>query len=91
MRRAPQIDPYAITLGGAASDLGEGFGAADSRAIVFLQFLQLQFVLGRNCDDKDAQKCLINKGSIDWTIVRPGVLTNGPPTGRHEVLEQLFE
>jgi len=29
---------------------------------------------------------LIKKSGLDWTIVRPGILTNSPKTGRYRVL-----
>lgn len=64
-----------------------GFGAGESRnAISCLQRLPFRFFLGRAYDDKDIQERLIAKSSLDWTIVRPGILTNGPRTGRYRVL-----
>ncbi|MGB6923942.1 MAG: NAD(P)-binding oxidoreductase, partial [Methyloceanibacter sp.] len=29
----------------------------------------------------------IRRSSLDWVIVRPGILTNGARTGRYQVLE----
>jgi len=64
-----------------------GFGAGDSRAsISWLQRLPFQIVFGRAYDDKSLQERLIKESGLDWTIVRPGVLTAGPRTGRYEVL-----
>jgi putative NADH-flavin reductase len=66
-----------------------GFGAGDSRAsISWLQRLPFQIVFGRAYDDKSLQEGLIKESGLDWTIVRPGVLTGGPRTGRYEVLTE---
>ncbi|GJE57367.1 NAD(P)H-binding protein [Methylobacterium sp. WL9] len=66
-----------------------GFGTGDSRAAVgLLQRLPFQLVFGRAYDDKDAQEMRIRKSGLDWTFVRPGVLTGGANTGRYQVLEQ---
>ena len=60
-----------------------GFGAGDSRAsISCLQRLPFQMVFGRAYADKSVQERLIKDSSLDWTIVRPGVLTTaGEPGG----------
>jgi putative NADH-flavin reductase len=64
-----------------------GFGAGDSReAIGCLQHIPFRLFLGRAYDDKDIQEHLIKKSGLDWTIVRPGILTNSPKTGRYRVL-----
>ena len=33
-------------------------------------------------------KGLIKESGLDWTIARPGVLTNGPHTGRYQILSE---
>ncbi len=69
-----------------------GFGAGDSRAsISCLQRLPFQIVFGRAYDDKSLQERLIKESGLDWTIARPGVLTNGPRTGRYKVLAEASE
>ena len=66
-----------------------GFGAGDSRAsISCLQRLPFQVVFGRAYEDKTLQEQLIKESELDWTIVRPGVLTNGPHTGRYQILSE---
>lgn len=40
-------------------------------------------------EDKDRQEALIRASDTDWTIVRPGFLTNGPLTGKYRVLTDL--
>ena len=66
-----------------------GFGAGDSRnAVGLVQAVPFRLLLGRAYDDKDVQERLIKKSDLDWTIVRPGILTNSPPGGRYRVLEK---
>jgi putative NADH-flavin reductase len=70
-----------------------GLGAGDSRghggllydAVVFPLFLK------RVYDDKDVQEWIIRSSGLDWTIVRPGLLTNRPATGRYRVLPAAQE
>jgi putative NADH-flavin reductase len=64
-----------------------GFGTGDSReAIGLLQRLPFRLVFGRAYDDKDAQEMRIRRSGLDWTFVRPGVLTPGAATNRYKVL-----
>lgn len=66
-----------------------GFGAGDSRAsISCLQRVPFRLLLGRAYDDKSVQERIIKESALDWTIVRPGVLTNGSRTGRYKVLDE---
>jgi len=41
------------------------------------------FILPFYFGDKVRQEAVIRASSLDWTIVRPGVLTNGPQLGRY--------
>ena len=69
-----------------------GFGAGDSRAsISCLQRLPFKVVFGRAYEDKTLQEQLIKESELDWTIVRPGVLTNGPQTGRYQILTEASQ
>ncbi len=64
-----------------------GFGAGDSRNRGnFFYNAAFTMFLGRVYDDKDVQERLIRKSGLDWVIVRPVILTNGPRTGRYQVL-----
>ncbi|MER2268553.1 NAD(P)-dependent oxidoreductase [Methylobacterium oxalidis] len=66
-----------------------GFGAGDSRdAISLFQRAPFELVFGRIYDDKDAQEMRIRRSELDWTLVRPGVLTSGAKTGRYRVLDE---
>jgi uncharacterized protein YbjT (DUF2867 family) len=53
-----------------------------------LQRLPFQLVFGRAYEDKSRQERLIEESLLDWTIARPGVLTNGPRTGRYKILTE---
>ena len=69
-----------------------GFGAGDSRAsIPWLQRLPFEVVFGRAYADKSQQERLILQSALDWTIARPGVLTNGPRTGRYKILAEASQ
>jgi putative NADH-flavin reductase len=64
-----------------------GLGAGDSRGHGGpLYNVALWLFLGRIYADKDAQELIIRRSHLDWTIVRPSVLTNGPRTGEYRVL-----
>ena len=64
-----------------------GFGAGDSKErISCLQKAPFRLIFGRAYDDKSIQERLIRDSNLDWTIVRPVVLTNGPKTGRYKIL-----
>ena len=64
-----------------------GFGAGDSRGSMSLfERVPFRLLLGRAYDDKDVQERQIRGSALDWTIVRPGMLTNGARTGRYQVL-----
>jgi putative NADH-flavin reductase len=64
-----------------------GFGAGDSRNRGgCLYSIAFHLFLGRVYADKDVQEDLIQDSTLDWVIVRPVILTNGPGTGRYNVL-----
>jgi uncharacterized protein YbjT (DUF2867 family) len=64
-----------------------GFGAGDSDiAINMFQRVPFKLVLKNAYDDKSVQEALITASDLEWLIVRPGVLTNGPASGKYRVL-----
>jgi uncharacterized protein YbjT (DUF2867 family) len=65
-----------------------GLGAGDSRGHGGLIYDAVVFplLLKRLYDDKDVQEWIVRSSGLDWTIVRPGLLTNRPATGRYRVL-----
>jgi len=64
-----------------------GFGAGDSRNKGgFLYNTAFHLFFGRTYDDKDVQEQIIRKSTLEWSIVRPVILTNGPTTDSYRVL-----
>ena len=65
-----------------------GLGAGDSRGHggILYDGIAFPLLLKRVYDDKDVQEWIIRSSRLDWTIVRPGLLTNRPPTGRYRIL-----
>ena len=65
-----------------------GLGAGDSRGHGGFLYDAVAFplILKRVYDDKDVQEWIVKRSGLDWTIVRPGLLTNRPATGCYRVL-----
>jgi putative NADH-flavin reductase len=64
-----------------------GIGAGDSRrALSSVERVPFRAIMGRAYDDKSRQEAIIKDSALDWTIARPGILTNGARTGRYKVL-----
>lgn len=59
-------------------------GVGDSRDQVpgFFKVL-MKTALKKPMEDKERQEQIVTASGLDWTIVRPGGLTNGPRTGRY--------
>ena len=68
-----------------------GLGAGDSRGHGGIVYDSVVFplLLKRVYDDKDVQEWIIGSSGLDWTIVRPGLLTNRPATGRYRILTAI--
>ncbi len=68
-----------------------GAGAGNSRGRITFLYDNLIFplVLQRVYNDKDLAEDIVMKSSLDWTIVRPGGLTNRPATGHYKVLTEM--
>ena len=69
-----------------------GIGAGDSAGHGGLLYDRLfkPLLLKTIYEDKDRQEALIRASDTDWTIVRPGFLTNGPLTENYRVLTDLW-
>jgi len=67
-----------------------GLGAGDSRGHggIIYDSVIFPLLLKRVYDDKDVQEWIIGSSGLDWTIVRPGLLTNRPATGRYRILTE---
>lgn len=68
-----------------------GIGAGDSRGHGGFLYDRIFYplLLWPIYADKDRQESLIRASEADWTIVRPGFLTNGPLTGNYRVLTDM--
>jgi putative NADH-flavin reductase len=68
-----------------------GIGAGDSRGhggFLYDRIIQPLF-MKTVYEDKDRQEAMLRGSDLDWTIVRPGTLTNGPATGLARALTDL--
>ncbi len=65
-----------------------GIGAGDSRGRLGFLYDGVMFplILKRVYDDKDIEEQIVKASGLDWTIARPGILTDGPATGHYRAL-----
>jgi putative NADH-flavin reductase len=69
-----------------------GLGSGDSRGHGGLLYdAALYLILGRIYADKDAQEWIVRRSRLDWTVVRPTVLTTGARTGAYRVLVDVSD
>ena len=68
-----------------------GIGAGDSKGHggFFYDRVFQPLLLGTIYADKDRQESMVKASSVEWLIVRPGFLTNGPRTGTYRVIDNL--
>jgi len=61
-----------------------GFG--DSKEVLpwHMKYIIVPFILKRAFKDHETQEAVIEKSNTDWTIVRPGNMTNGNQTGNYK-------
>ena len=58
--------------------------SSDFQGFLFEQIVKPIF-LKQAYEDKEQQEAQIFKSGLDWTIVRPGILRDGPRTGRYRL------
>ncbi len=64
-----------------------GFGAGDSQASIHpIQRVGFNMIFGKAYADKNKQEQLIKESDLDWTIVRPGVLSDCFKSNDYKVL-----
>ena len=63
-----------------------GFGAGSRGRGGFLYNAAFHLLLGRVYDDKDVQERIVRRSKLDWVIVRPVILTDGPKTNAYRAL-----
>jgi putative NADH-flavin reductase len=68
-----------------------GIGAGDSKGHggFLCDRLFKPLLLKTIYEDKDRQESLIQNSEVDWTIIRPGFLTNGPLTKKYRAITDL--
>jgi putative NADH-flavin reductase len=66
-----------------------GFGTGDGRGRGGFMYDRIFYplLLARLYADKEREEALIRASKLDWTIVRPGRLTNSAKTGKVQVLK----
>lgn len=81
LQKTPQVKFVSVT----------GIGAGDSRGHggFFYDKLLQPLLLKSIYDDKDREEAIIKASNANWLIVRPGMLTNGPHTGKYRVLTDM--
>jgi putative NADH-flavin reductase len=68
-----------------------GIGAGESKGhggLLYNKILR-PFLLKTIYEDKTRQEELIRYSKLDWLVVRPAVLTNGPANGRYAMLKEV--
>lgn len=56
------------------------YGASETRkASLFIRLVRK--IIAAKMRDKDGMEAVVRASGLDWTLVRPAVLTNGPHTG----------
>lgn len=58
-----------------------GVGSSRGRLGLYYTFFTIPFILPFYYFDKSRQEAIIKASTLDWTIVQPGVLTNGSARG----------
>ncbi|WP_262922887.1 NAD(P)-dependent oxidoreductase [Hymenobacter cellulosilyticus] len=67
-----------------------GFGAGSSAAYLsWFMRLVIRLFLGPEYRDKTQLEEMLSQSNLRWEIVRPGMLTNSPRTGKYRVLLAL--
>jgi putative NADH-flavin reductase len=66
-----------------------GIGESKGRVPVIFRNVIFPLLMNEEYEDKEAQEQLIEQSTLDWTIVRPSRLTNGPRRGRYRMQSSL--
>ena len=66
-----------------------GVGDSKGRVPVIFRDVIFPLLMKEEYEDKEAQEQLIQQSTLDWTIVRPARLTNGPRTGNYRMKSSL--
>jgi putative NADH-flavin reductase len=66
-----------------------GIGDSKDRVPIIFRNVIFPLLMKEEYEDKEAQEQLIRQSTLDWTIVRPSRLTNGPRTGSYRMKSSL--
>jgi putative NADH-flavin reductase len=66
-----------------------GIGESKGRVPVIFRNVLFPLLMKEEYADKESQEQHISQSALDWTIVRPARLTNGPRTGRYRMTPSL--
>jgi putative NADH-flavin reductase len=66
-----------------------GVGDSKSRVPVIFRNVIFPLLMKEEYEDKEAQEQLVRQSNLNWTIVRPARLTNGPRTGNYRMKSSL--
>jgi putative NADH-flavin reductase len=75
------MDHYAVRRLVAVSSWG--VGESRGRVPLLFRFFIFPLILKDELADKERQEALIRMSDLDWTIVRPSRLSDGPKSGRY--------
>ena len=79
------LDAIAMLGGPRRIVVVSSLGVGESKDQVPFAFKMLmKTALKKPMEDKERQEALVKASGLDWTIVRPGGLTNGPATGQYK-------
>ena len=81
MQKTPTVKVVSVTGIGAGDSRGHGGFLYDK----LIQPLLLKSIY----EDKDREEAVLKASSLEWMIVRPGLLTNGESSGKYRVLTEL--
>ncbi|MDH3268157.1 MAG: NAD(P)H-binding protein, partial [Ignavibacteria bacterium] len=66
-----------------------GVGSSFGRLGLYYTLFTIPFILPFYYWDKGRQEKVIHKSSLEWTIVRPGILNNGKGRGKYKYGEKI--
>jgi putative NADH-flavin reductase len=66
-----------------------GIGDSKGRVPVIFRNVLFPLLMKEEYEEKEVQEQLIRQSTLDWTIVRPARLTNGPRTGNYRMKASL--
>jgi len=88
-RAVPRIVRAMDDVGPTRFILTSAYGVGTMRDVPFLPRVFMLLLLRDLYADKEAGEVRVRESSLDWTIVHPVTLTDGPRTGRYSAGERL--